>query len=192
VSYLIVLVRDSVETRRRACITFLTLNKPSPRGGSGRLRKNRQKNDSPSDLYSSCQNWSPESLTYPSRASRWIALAQSHGGPPAARQALRRREPARTGRWRLPHQPDTRTEPAADDILSSASRPMPVLLLARRRPRPPIRTQARPPVPRGLLARGWRTVTSWIRAAKLSDPFRPCYSAVAAPASVPTASPGAS
>ena len=31
-----------------------------------------------------------------------------------------------------------------------------------------------------LLARGRRTVTSWIRAAKLSDQFRPCYTAVAA------------
>jgi hypothetical protein len=31
-----------------------------------------------------------------------------------------------------------------------------------------------------VLARGRRTVTSWIRAAKLSDEFRPCYTAVAA------------
>jgi hypothetical protein len=31
-----------------------------------------------------------------------------------------------------------------------------------------------------LLARGRRTVTSWIRAAGLSDQFRPCYTAVAA------------
>src|SRR5215216_5357697 len=31
-----------------------------------------------------------------------------------------------------------------------------------------------------VLARGPRTVTSWIRAAKLSDRFRPCYTAVAA------------
>src|SRR3954452_49414 len=31
-----------------------------------------------------------------------------------------------------------------------------------------------------LLARGRRTVTTWIRAAKLSDQFRPCYTAVAA------------
>src|SRR6516162_7966401 len=31
-----------------------------------------------------------------------------------------------------------------------------------------------------LLARGRRTVTSWIRAAGLSDDFRPCYTAVAA------------
>src|SRR5690242_11633238 len=31
-----------------------------------------------------------------------------------------------------------------------------------------------------LLARGRRTVTSWIRAAGLSDEFRPCYTAVAA------------
>ena len=31
-----------------------------------------------------------------------------------------------------------------------------------------------------VLARGQRTVTSWIRAAKLSDQFRPCYTAVAA------------
>src|SRR5436305_9319077 len=30
------------------------------------------------------------------------------------------------------------------------------------------------------LARGRRTVTSWIRAAGLSDQFRPCYTAVAA------------
>jgi DDE superfamily endonuclease len=30
------------------------------------------------------------------------------------------------------------------------------------------------------LARGRRTVTSWIRAANLSDQFRPCYTAVAA------------
>src|SRR5262245_29623333 len=31
-----------------------------------------------------------------------------------------------------------------------------------------------------VLARGRRIVTSWIRAAKLSDRFRPCYTAVAA------------
>src|SRR5215831_4711492 len=31
-----------------------------------------------------------------------------------------------------------------------------------------------------LLARGRRTVTSWVRAAGLSDQFRPCYTAVAA------------
>ena len=31
-----------------------------------------------------------------------------------------------------------------------------------------------------VLARGRRTITSWIRAAKLSDQFRPCYTAVAA------------
>src|SRR5437764_2221424 len=31
-----------------------------------------------------------------------------------------------------------------------------------------------------VLARGRRTVTSWIRGAKLSDQFRPCYTAVAA------------
>src|ERR1700761_7988055 len=31
-----------------------------------------------------------------------------------------------------------------------------------------------------ILARGRRTVTSWIRAAGLSDQYRPCYTAVAA------------
>ena len=31
-----------------------------------------------------------------------------------------------------------------------------------------------------VLARGRRTVTTWIRAAKLGDQFRPCYTAVAA------------
>src|SRR5262245_25081948 len=31
-----------------------------------------------------------------------------------------------------------------------------------------------------VLARGRRTVTSWIRAAGLSDEFRPCYTAVTA------------
>ena len=31
-----------------------------------------------------------------------------------------------------------------------------------------------------VLARGQRTVTSWIRAARLSDQFRPCYTAVVA------------
>src|SRR3954469_24497159 len=31
-----------------------------------------------------------------------------------------------------------------------------------------------------VLARGRRTVTTWIRAARLSDEFRPCYTAVAA------------
>src|SRR6516165_5625771 len=31
-----------------------------------------------------------------------------------------------------------------------------------------------------ILARGRRTVTTWIRAAKLSDQFRPCYTTVAA------------
>jgi len=39
-----------------------------------------------------------------------------------------------------------------------------------------------------ILARGRRTVTTWIRAAKLSDQFRPCYTAVAA-ANGPIASP---
>src|SRR5687768_3102706 len=31
-----------------------------------------------------------------------------------------------------------------------------------------------------VLARGRRTVTSWVRAAGLSDEYRPCYTAVAA------------
>ena len=31
-----------------------------------------------------------------------------------------------------------------------------------------------------LLARGRRTITAWLRAAGLSDQFRPCYSTVAA------------
>lgn len=31
-----------------------------------------------------------------------------------------------------------------------------------------------------VLARGWRTVTSWVRAAGLSDEYRPCYTTVAA------------
>jgi hypothetical protein len=30
-----------------------------------------------------------------------------------------------------------------------------------------------------ILARGRQNVTTWIRAAKLSEPFRPCYTAVA-------------
>jgi hypothetical protein len=50
-----------------------------------------------------------------------------------------------------------------------------VVLLARRRPRSSLRSPARPPVPRRR-----RTLTSWIRAAKLSDQYQPCYTAVAA------------
>ncbi len=42
-----------------------------------------------------------------------------------------------------------RAEPAPDDILASRTRPVPVVRLARRRPRPPLRPEARPPVPRG-------------------------------------------
>ena len=43
-----------------------------------------------------------------------------------------------------------------------------------------------------VLARGRRTVTTWIRAAKLSEQFRPCYTAVRLRASGLTASPGES
>jgi hypothetical protein len=35
-----------------------------------------------------------------------------------------------------------------------------------------------------VLARGRRTVTRWIRASKLCDPFRPCYTAVARAVSI--------
>ena len=42
-----------------------------------------------------------------------------------------------------------RAEPAPDDILAPDPRPMPVVLLARRRPRPPLRPEARPALPRG-------------------------------------------
>ena len=42
-----------------------------------------------------------------------------------------------------------------------------------------------------VLARRRRTVTTRIRAAKLSDQFRTCYTAVAAPGSGPIASPDA-
>ena len=42
-----------------------------------------------------------------------------------------------------------RAEPAPDDIFSPDARPVPAVLLARRRPRPPLRPQARPAVPRG-------------------------------------------
>ncbi|WP_406694401.1 transposase [Singulisphaera sp. Ch08] len=52
---------------------------------------------------------------------------------------------------------------------------MPVVCSTRRAPRSPIHATARPPVPRGR-----RTVTSWIRAAGLSDRYRSCYLAVAA------------
>ena len=38
--------------------------------------------------------------------------------------------------------------------------------------------------PGAVLARGRRTVTSWIRAAQLSDRFQSCYTAVAAAAGV--------
>jgi hypothetical protein len=57
---------------------------------------------------------------------------------------------------------------------------VPVVLPPRRRARPAVRTQARLLFLGAVLARGQRTVTSWIRAAKLSDQFRPCYTAVAA------------
>ena len=55
-----------------------------------------------------------------------------------------------------------------------------MVLLARRRPRPTLRPEARPPVARAVLALGRRTVTTWIRAAKLSGQYQSCYIAVAA------------
>src|SRR5262245_62638071 len=58
------------------------------------------------------------------------------------------RRPARPGRWRLPHRTIT-PDGASHDILASAPDPVPVVYPDRLSPRPPIRTPARPPLPRG-------------------------------------------
>src|SRR5512142_2984707 len=89
--------------------------------------------------------------------------------------------PVRPGRWRCPNltiNPDG----AGHDIFAPGCARMPVVLAPRRIPLP-----ARRDAPRlawlflgALLARGRRTVTSWIRAAGLSTQFRPCYTSVAA------------
>ena len=56
---------------------------------------------------------------------------------------------------------------------------MPVVLPARHGPQSSLGPEARVPLLRGVLARGRRTVTTWIRAAKLSDRYQSCYIAVA-------------
>jgi hypothetical protein len=66
------------------------------------------------------------------------------------------------------------------DILASARHPVPVVFPARpgtdRRSAPRFALQ----LLGAVLARGRRTVTSGVRAARLSDQFRPCHTTVAA------------
>jgi hypothetical protein len=57
---------------------------------------------------------------------------------------------------------------------------MPAVLAPRRIPRPQIRPRLAWLLLGAVLARGRRTVTSWIRAAGLTTQFRPCYTTVAA------------
>ena len=57
---------------------------------------------------------------------------------------------------------------------------VPVVLPTRLGPRPPVRSRLALLFLGAVLARGRRTVTSWIRAAKLGDQFQSCYIAVAA------------
>src|SRR3954471_11837842 len=99
---------------------------------------------------------------------------------PTAECSKCRREPARPGRWRLPHQPDTPS--GAGPMTSSHPTPASCQWFARL-----AAALDRRSAPRlallflgAVLARGRRTVTSWIRAAKLGDQFRPCYTTVAA------------
>src|SRR5688500_17937855 len=87
--------------------------------------------------------------------------------------------PARPGGWGLPHRPNPRTDSAMTSshttarlchwfsILASALDPRSAPRLARL-------------LFGAILARGRRTVTSWIRSAGLSQEFRPCYTTVSA------------
>src|SRR5438128_169872 len=53
-----------------------------------------------------------------------------------------------TGTMAVTTLPDTPNGAGPDDILASDTRPVPVVLSARRRPRPPVRPEARTAVPR--------------------------------------------
>jgi hypothetical protein len=87
--------------------------------------------------------------------------------------------PAHPGRWRLPHQPTARMDSAMP-----SSHPLPAschwfsVLASALDPRSAPRLAWL--LVGAVLARGRRTVTSWIRAAGLSGEYRPCYTTVAA------------
>src|ERR1700740_2800966 len=100
--------------------------------------------------------------------------------PPDARSTSSRRGPARAGRVRVTGQPGTRAERAP--MTSSHPAPARCHWFSRL-----ARALDRRSAPRlallflgAVLARGRRTVTTWIRAAGLSDHFQNCYTAVAA------------
>jgi hypothetical protein len=87
--------------------------------------------------------------------------------------------PVRPGRWRLPHQPASTDEPA----MTSSHTPERLChwfsaLAAVLDPRSTTRLAYL--FLGALLARGRRTVTSWIRAAALGAEFRPCYTTISA------------
>src|SRR5262249_30851481 len=102
-----------------------------------------------------------------------------HSAPSPPRRASSRRGPARPERCRLPDQPIARTQPS---MTSSHPLPRRSQWFARlsatldRRSAPTLALM----LLGAVLARGRRTVTSWIRAAKLGERFQSCYVAVAA------------
>src|SRR3954449_8597895 len=84
----------------------------------------------------------------------------------------------------LPHDPRPRTEPAM-----ASSHPLPPSCHWFSRLASALDPRSAPRLAwllvGALLARGRRTVTSWVRAAGLSDEYRPCYTTVAAAGSRP-------
>src|SRR6516164_3798588 len=99
---------------------------------------------------------------------------------PAAQRVSGRRGPARPGRWRLPH--CLTPERSRPPMTSSHPTPAPCQWFSRLATALDRRSSPRLALLffGAVLARGRRTVTTWIRAVKLSDQFRPCYTAVAA------------
>ena len=87
--------------------------------------------------------------------------------------------PVRSGRSRFSHQSFT-PDGAGRDIFTARRQDELVVSPPGLCPRSSVRAEACPLIPGAVLARGRRTVTSWIRAAGLSNQFRPCYTTVAA------------
>lgn len=87
--------------------------------------------------------------------------------------------PARPGGWGLPDRPNPRTDSAMSSSHTTARLCHWFSTLAS-----VLDMRSAPRLTRlflgAILARGRRTVTSWIRAAGLSDEFRPCYTTVSA------------
>src|SRR6516162_8153921 len=99
---------------------------------------------------------------------------------PAAQRVSGRRGPARPGRWRLPH--CLTPERSRPPMTSSHPTPAPCQWFSWLATALDKRSAARLALLffGAVLARGRRTVTTWILAAGRSDQFRSCYTAVAA------------